>query len=69
MHLIGLVKYGVWIKAGPQPSFTAEPGGKKQLSQSELDWPFWIDLGAVLHMNLIHLIRFSSYEVRRLNWA
>ena len=22
------VKYGVWIKAGPQPLFLAEPGGK-----------------------------------------
>ena len=55
------MRIGVWIKAGPQPLFPAEPG--------ELYQPFRIDSDAVLHMNLIHWIRFGSCEVRRLNRA
>ena len=42
---------------------------EKLLSRSELNWPFWIDSDAVLHMNLIHWICFGSCEVRRLNRA
>ena len=46
-------------------STASEPG----LSRSELCQPFQIDSDAVLHMNLIHWIRFGSCEVRRLNRA
>ena len=42
---------------------------EERLSRSELYQPFWIDSDAVLHMNLIHWIRFGSCEVRRLNRA
>ena len=42
---------------------------EERLSQSELYQPFRIDSDAVLHMNLIHWIRFGSCEVRRLNRA
>ena len=63
------VKYGVWIKAGLQPFFPAEPGEINWLSRSKLNQPFPIDSDAVLHMNLIRWIRFGSAEVRRLNRA
>ena len=42
---------------------------QERLSRSELYQPFRIDSDAVLHMNLIHWIRFGSCEVRRLNRA
>ena len=42
---------------------------EERLSRSELCQPFRIDSDAVLHMNLIHWIRFGSCEVRRLNRA
>ena len=42
---------------------------EERLSRSELYQPFRIDSDAVLHMNLIHWIRFGSCEVWRLNRA
>ena len=42
---------------------------EERLSRSELYQLFRIDSDAVLHMNLIHWIRFGSCEVRRLNRA
>ena len=42
---------------------------EERLSRSELNQPFRIDSGAVLHTNLIQWIRFGSCEVRRLNRA
>ena len=58
------MKIGVWIKAGPQPLFPAEPGVKNGWAD-----PNYISCDAVLHMNLILWIRFGSCEVRRLNRA
>ena len=42
---------------------------EERLSRSEFNQLFRIDSDTVLHMNLIHWIRFGSYEVRRLNRA
>ena len=42
---------------------------EERLSRSQLYQPFRIDSDAVLHINLIHWIRFGSCEVRRLNRA
>ena len=71
MYAFGSVqlKYGVWIKAGLQPFFSAEPGGINWLSRSKLNQPFRVDSDAVLHMNLIRCIWFGSAEVRRLKWT
>ena len=63
------LKYGVWIKAGPQSFFPAEPSGINWLNPSKLNQSFRIDSDAVLHMNLIRWIWFGSAEVRRLNCA
>ena len=63
------LKYGVWIKAGLQPFFPAQPGRINWLSRPKLNQSFRIDSDAVLHMNLIRGIWFGSAEVRRLNWA
>ena len=64
------VKIGVWIKV--DRSTAVIPGWarrEERLSPSKLYQPFRIDSDAVLHMNLIHWIRFGSCEVRRLNRA
>ena len=42
---------------------------EERLSRSELYQLFRIGSDAVLHMNLIHWIKFGSFEVRRLNRA
>ena len=41
------VKYGVWMKAGLRPFFSAEQGGINWLSRSKLNQPFPIDSDAI----------------------
>lgn len=55
------VKISVWIKASPQGSFLAEPGGKN--GRADLNWISTLNEFTLLHMNFIYLISFGSCEV------
>ena len=63
------LKYGVWIKAGLQPFFPAEPGGINWLSRSRWNQPFRIDSDAVPHMNLVGHFTVVYLLAKPLIWS